>query len=353
MSAPNAPVAPTIPTAAAERAGRAVPADGVAPEGELRGTVARILPFSAVDGPGNRAVVFLQGCDFDCIYCHNPETRAQCIHCGICVPVCPSGALSMHDIKSGVAVTAPSRTAAVPTGAAPNTSAPLAAPGDAARLAADYALRVSWDPTRCSSCGACIAACPYDSSPKTTRMSPAEVLDRLKPYRHFLSGITISGGECGLQPEFLLALLLEASARGLPGLVDTNGSLDYSRQPELVRAAQGFMLDVKAWDEAEHLALTGAPNTQVIANLRFLAKAKKLYEVRTVVVPGQLDAAQTVREVSRILVDQGSDARYKIIRFRPQGVRKAWSGLPSPDDATMEALADLALSAGLRDVVLV
>ncbi|MDO8364439.1 MAG: radical SAM protein, partial [Actinomycetota bacterium] len=38
------------------------------------GLVASTIPFSCVDGPGNRFVVFLQGCNFDCVACHNPQT---------------------------------------------------------------------------------------------------------------------------------------------------------------------------------------------------------------------------------------------------------------------------------------
>lgn len=184
-------------------------------------------------------------------------------------------------------------------------------------------------------------------------MTPADVLASIGRYRPFLGGITVSGGECGLQPAFLGALLREAAAAGLPGLVDTNGSADYSRLPGIVDAAAGFMLDVKAWDEAEHRELTGASNRAVIANLRFLAGARKLYEVRTVVVPGRFDAEATVREVSRELDAAGSDARYKLIRFRPQGVRAAWRGLPTPDDAAMEALASIAGASGAREVVVV
>ena len=36
--------------------------------------LADVVPFSWVDGPGNRFVVFAQGCPFDCLACHNPET---------------------------------------------------------------------------------------------------------------------------------------------------------------------------------------------------------------------------------------------------------------------------------------
>ena len=59
----------------------------------LRGLVADTLEFSAVDGPGNRFVVFLQGCTFDCLACHNPYTINPCVDCGECVDQCPSGAL--------------------------------------------------------------------------------------------------------------------------------------------------------------------------------------------------------------------------------------------------------------------
>jgi pyruvate formate lyase activating enzyme len=40
----------------------------------LTGYVADTITFSSVDGPGNRFVVFMQGCNFDCVACHNPQT---------------------------------------------------------------------------------------------------------------------------------------------------------------------------------------------------------------------------------------------------------------------------------------
>ncbi len=67
--------------------------------GLMKAVVNRIIPFSSVDGPGNRTAVFLQGCNIDCRYCHNPETRGFCRNCGVCADSCPAGALSMEDGK--------------------------------------------------------------------------------------------------------------------------------------------------------------------------------------------------------------------------------------------------------------
>lgn len=41
----------------------------------IKGRVHSFQSLGAVDGPGIRFVVFLQGCPYNCPYCHNPDTR--------------------------------------------------------------------------------------------------------------------------------------------------------------------------------------------------------------------------------------------------------------------------------------
>lgn len=275
-------------------------------------TVNKIIPFSCVDGPGNRTAVFLQGCNFDCKYCHNPETIATCIHCGACVPYCKPQAIHM---ENG---------------------------------------RVQYDIEKCVLCDECFHHCPHGSSPRTRELTAGQVMAQVRKNMPFIRGITVSGGECTRWRDFLLELLTIARAEGLTTLLDSNGSYDFSADPELMAVTDGVMLDVKAWSKEDHLAVTGRDNETVLRNLRWLAENGKLTEVRTVIVPGLYDCEQTVKNVSRLLAGTHSTStRYKIIRFRPMGVREAYKSLTAPTGEQLGRLRGIAESYGLTDVVTV
>lgn len=170
----------------------------------------------------------------------------------------------------------------------------------------------------------------------------------------FVRGVTVSGGECTLHRDYLLELARMARVEGLDVLLDSNGSYDFSADETLVAAIDGVMLDVKAWDLAEHVQLTGTSNENVIKNLRFLAETGKLTEVRTVAVPDCMDASETVREVARTLRElRVEETRYKLIKFRPMGVRSEFRTLRTPTDAEMRELAAIAHSFGVTNTVLI
>ena len=276
--------------------------------------VNKIIPFSSVDGPGNRTAVFLQGCNFDCRYCHNPETRNVCRDCGECVKSCPSGALKLGES------------------------------------------RVVFEPAACVSCDACIHICRYGCSPRIRNMTPEEVMEAVQKQVPFIRGITVSGGECTLYPEFLTDLFVLCKKEGLGTLIDSNGTLDFSEYPELTAVIDGVMLDIKAWDDEEHKKVTGVSGVVVRKNALELASAGKLLEVRTVVAPGLFDCEETVRETARQLRPYLAygNIRYKLIRYRKIGVREQYAVVcRSPSEEMMERLADIVRSEGLDDVIVI
>lgn len=225
-------------------------------KGRRTATVSRWLPFSCVDGPGNRLVLFLQGCNFRCPGCHNPHTIGLCNHCGDCVPGCPSGALTLVEGR----------------------------PGES---------RVRWQASLCTHCDRCLDACPRSASPKTHQMSVAEVLTLLRRYGPLLTGITVSGGEATTQLPFVIDLFAAIKAAPdlahLSCLLDSNGSLGETGWQRLLPVLDGAMIDLKGWRESVHHSLTGQGRERVLASLQLLARAGKLAEVRLLQVPGRTD----------------------------------------------------------------
>ncbi|AHE48185.1 pyruvate formate lyase activating enzyme [Aeromonas hydrophila 4AK4] len=266
-------------------------------------TVSRWLPFSCVDGPGNRLVLFLQGCNFRCPGCHNPHTIGLCDHCGDCVPGCPSGALTLHEG------------------------------------------RVCWQASLCTHCDRCLDACPRSASPKTHQMSVAEVLALLRRYGPLLTGITVSGGEATTQLPFVVALFAAIKAAPdlahLSCLLDSNGSLGETGWQRLLPVLDGAMIDLKGWRESVHHALTGQGRERVLASLQLLARAGKLAELRLLQVPGHsdfLDAGGELDAGLATFLQTLGPVPIRLNGFRHHGVRGEAMGW---QEAAMEELERL------------
>lgn len=271
--------------------------------------VNQIIPFSTVDGPGSRTSIFLQKCNIACGYCHNPETQNLCNNCGVCVPRCPEGALSMVD---GVVV---------------------------------------WDESKCVSCNTCIEVCPHHASPKIRWMDAPAVMKEVEKNIPFIRGITVSGGECGLYPQFLQELFILAREKGLTCLLDSNGTVRFSKYPELMKVCDGVMLDVKAWSPGVFRALTGGDNAAVKENLLFLSSCGKLEEVRIVNVEGHVDAEDAIRGAAELLGPLTGNTRLLLISFRNNGVKGPFAAFSSPSAERMKQLAELAASVGFRNII--
>lgn len=279
---------------------------------KITAPINKIIPFSNVDGPSNRMAIFFQGCPFDCRFCHNPETIHMCNNCGDCVKTCPVKALS---VKEG---------------------------------------KVTWNKDLCVNCDTCLKTCSHDASPKITRMDVDELMEKIMEVSPYIQGITLSGGECTLHKQFIKELFPRVKALGLTTLLDSNGSLDFEENEDILADCDGVMLDIKAYDKDFSDWLIRYPNDVVLKNLDYLLAAGKLEEVRTLIFPDRdKENEATVSYVAKTIKDR---CRYKIIRYRQFGVREQYRkelGDFTTDEDYAMSYVDLARSLGAVKAILV
>lgn len=203
----------------------------------------------------------------------------------------------------------------------------------------------------------CNIRCEYCHNPETQKilekgealdgiqwLSPEEVFEEVKKDIPFIRGITVSGGECGLFPEFLEELFRLAKNSNLTCLLDSNGTIDWEKYPGLMEVTSGVMLDVKAWDREIFKALTGSTNEVVKKNLSYLARLKKLEEIRIVCLEEEVDVPDILHGIKETIGSEG--VKVRLIKFRNNGVVARFKNTESPSEAYMARMKSLAHDLG-------
>ncbi len=261
---------------------------------DVYGWVSNIQRFCVHDGDGIRTTVFLQGCALRCLWCCNPENmsagprlkynEALCTACGRCAAVCPNGAPA---VRNG-------------------------------RLAVDRA--------RCGGCGACVPACPNQArSICGVRMNAAEVLRQVERdaafYRKSGGGLTLSGGECLLQPDFTKALLCGAKERFIHTAIETCGYAEWQAFERILPYTDLFLFDIKHPNAQAHRRLTGRGSGPILRNLSRLAAHGARIILRVPVVAGCNDAAGTLLKTAQ-LAKRNRVERVELLPYHKLGIRK-------------------------------
>jgi len=259
---------------------------------ELKGKIFNIQGFSVHDGPGIRLSLFMKGCPLRCPWCHSPESlefytelnwmEIKCIgieKCGRCLSTCPNGAISPGKKKE--------------------------MPGEDEDI-----WLISVDRTKCDNCGKCAKACMSKALYMCgTDYTVEEIMQRARSEKPFFErsggGVTISGGECLYQPEFVLELLKQCKAENINTAVDTTGFVKWEVIEQVLPYTDLFLYDIKGLDSEKHEKLVGVPNELILENVKKIAAAGGKLQIRIPVMPMYTDSEEFFGELGKLVKELG------------------------------------------------
>lgn len=265
-----------------------------------KGIVFNIQKFSIHDGPGVRTTVFLKGCPLRCKWCANPESQSRriqimyrsenCLHCLKCVQTCPEQAISVSEGTDG----------------------------KKARILIDHA--------KCTGCLKCVQECPgraltSEGELKTVDEVYKICLQDIDFYEESGGGVTISGGEGMIQPDFAEALAAKLKADGIHTAIETTGCVSPQVFRRLAPQFDLLLYDVKHYDPSKHREGTGLDNGQIVENLRWAHQQGLNILPRIPVIPGFNASLDDARGLAALLLDIGLK-KVQLLPFHQMGERK-------------------------------
>jgi len=143
-------------------------------------------------------------------------------------------------------------------------------------------------------------------------------------YRESGGGITLSGGECLLQPDFSAAVLEEAHRRGINTAIETAGNVPWEFMEKVLSHVDVMLHDHKLTDPVRHKKWTGADNKRILANYKraYETYPDKTFIARTPLVPGVNDDEGHIRAVLAFIRPHKNVVDYQLLPYHRYGESK-------------------------------
>ena len=291
--------------------------------------VISITRMTVHNGPGIRTLILFKGCPLRCVWCSTPESRKEspeiafypdkCILCNDCLPVCPRNAIT----------------------------------------AGNKAVII--DRELCDNCGRCVDVCYTEALRLLGRQYTVdELVYEVKKdsvvYKHSGGGVTVSGGEPLLEPEFALELLRALKQNGINVGVDTCGYVPLKNIEVVLPYVDFFLWDIKHMDDNAHRKLTGVSNQLILDNLRFVSGKNTPVYLRIPVIPGYNDSEENLRAVCEFARGLSSLVEIDLLplhhlgktRYAALGREYPIDGIPLIRDDVLSEMKHLVESFGLK-----
>lgn len=186
----------------------------------------------------------------------------------------------------------------------------------------------------------CALRCSFCHNPDTwlmkgKRVTVEEIIEQLQDYKSFFDlsggGITVSGGEPLLQPEFVRDIFAQAGELGIHRALDTSGFCRHGNILTVLPQTDLMIFSIKVVDEEKHKKLTERDNKEILENLKLAVDSDVELVISYVLIPNVNDSAEDLQDLVHLVQSFARDISVQVLSYHKMGTVK-WKemGLPDP-----------------------
>jgi len=294
------------------------------------GIIFNVQRFSVHDGPGIRTTIFFKGCPLNCLWCDNPEGQKatpemifwneRCIHCETCIRICPYNAIKTAGRRPKMIVK-----------------------------------------DRCTVCGRCLDTCYSRALEQIGKhVTVDEALEEIERDRIFFEagggGVTASGGEPTVQPEFLSELFRRCKKRQIHTALETCGYTEWGILEKVLKYTDLVLYDIKDMDPVKHKKFAGVQNDLILKNAKRISSKLVPMVVRIPIIPGYNDREDNIEATSRFISELRGVREVNLLPYHRFGEAKykrlhlkyTLKGLKPPREEHLQSIKEKIGSIGIE-----
>lgn len=184
----------------------------------------------------------------------------------------------------------------------------------------------------------------------------AKIIKDMPYYKRSGGGVTLSGGESLLQPDFAAAILKSCKLYGIHTAMESTGFASYDVIEKLLPYLDLYLMDIKHINSEKHKAFTTKSNERILENAQKIARAAKELIIRVPVIPTFNDTEEEIAEIAKFAASLPNVKEIHLLPYHPFGSDKyaalgreyTLHDIETPSEAHMEKLKAVCERAGLK-----